>query len=168
MAATDDIAEIVETEVIANIQWMPTPFYITGTRLATNQEWTMAGANLTSKLPLIWLLETINETFYGRGTSLERASELRLFFLNETDVREFYTKDHREQVVNPMQGLALEFIRAVEDNPQFMALEDYTIKTFSRFGVETQQGVIQNILDANLSGVELQLTLTRYKGYDCE
>lgn len=167
MALNDDIADIVES-IVVDMQTTTTPFYLTGTRLAANNEWTMAGANLTSKLPLIWLLETINETFFGRGAAQERASEIRLFFLNETNVREFYTKDHREQVVNPMQQLALEFVRVIQSKPEFQTLEDFSIKTFSRFGVESQKGVIQNILDANLSGVELQLTLTRYKGYDCE
>jgi len=35
------------------------PFFITGTKLATNREWTIATNNLEEKLPLIWLLEII-------------------------------------------------------------------------------------------------------------
>lgn len=166
MALNDDIADIVES-IVVDMQTTTPPFYLTGTRLAANNEWSMATPDLTAKLPLIWLLETINERFLGKGVPQERESEIRLFFLNETNVREFYTKDHREQVVNPMQQLALEFVRVVESKPEFETLEDFNIKTFSRFGVESQKGVLQNILDANLSGVELQLTLTRYKGYDC-
>jgi hypothetical protein len=37
------------------------------------------------------------------------------------------------------------------------------MKTFSRFGVEQENGMFQNILDANLSGVELNLSLTKFK-----
>ncbi len=166
MAVTDDIADIVDI-ITQDIVWSKPVFYLTGTRLSANSEWTMAGTDLTAKLPLIWLLETINETFGGRESSLERSSELRLFFLEETNVREFYTKDHREQVVQPMQQLALEFIRVVDSTPRFKVLDNYQIRTFSRFGVEEQKGVVRNILDANLSGVELQLTLDIFKEFNC-
>ena len=46
---------------------------------------------------------------------------------------------------------------------QFKVIEDFELITFSRFGVEQQTGMFQNILDANLSGVELRITLTMYK-----
>lgn len=166
MAVTDDIADIVE-DIVQEIVWPKPVFYLTGTRLAANNEWTMAGADLTAKLPLVWLLETINERFGGAESSLERSSDLRIFILEETNVREFYTKDHREQVVKPMQELAIELVRVINDTPRFKRLENFQIRSFSRFGVEETKGVIQNVLDANLSGVELQLTLDIFKQNDC-
>lgn len=146
---------------------LPIPFFITGTRLAANNEWTMATTNVMAKTPIIWLLETVREVIYGREQSLERSSDVRLFFLDETNVKDFYTKDHREQVVQPMQMLVEAFIKSINGNAAFKNVTEYQMRTFSRFGVETQQGVIQNILDANLSGVELQFTLERFKGYKC-
>lgn len=163
---TTDIADIVGS-IVANTQWNDQLFYITGTRLAANQEWTMAGSNLSNKLPLVWLLETINEKFYGTGSPIERESEVRIFFLNETNITEFYTEQHRQVVVQPMTQLAQNFVAAVNATTGFATIDDYQIRSFARFGVETQQGVVQNILDANLSGVELQVTLTIYKNYIC-
>jgi hypothetical protein len=140
-----------------------TPYWITGTRIAANNEYRMAGNNLTEKTPIIWMLELISEVFYGRENPLERTSTLRLFFLDETNSKDYYTKDHRKYVVNPMQRLMDEFIKVIENDSSFQKLDDYTVKTFARFGVETEQGVVENILDVNLSGVSLEFTLERYK-----
>ena len=170
MAVTDDIADIVEG-IAQQIVWPKPVYYLSGTRLAANSEWTKGPANITEKLPLIWLLENLNERFYGREASLERSSDLRIFFLEETNVRQFYTKDHRGQVVGPMQELAVEFMRIITQTTRFKQPENFQIKTYSRFGVEDNtrenRGVIKNVLDANLSGVELQLTLDIYKENSC-
>ncbi len=138
-------------------------FFITGTKRATNNEWTMVSNNLNNKLPLVWLLEVISENGFGRNSSIEKEMDIRLFFLDETDPSQYYTADHREQVVKPMQKLMLEFIEVIEQNRKFKSIENYQYKTFSRFGVENEKGMMQNVLDANLSGVALEITLTRYK-----
>ncbi len=150
-------------EVLEGTCYLADPFFITGTKLATNMEWNLADSNLENKLPLVWLLEVISETGYGRGSSIEKEIETKLFFLDETDPSQYYTKDHREQVVIPMQKLMLELLAQVEEDRMYQAVENYRYKTFSRFGVEQDTGVIKNVLDANLSGVALEFTLTRFK-----
>ena len=143
--------------------FLPAPFFQTGTKLAANMEWTKALTSLTAKTPLIWLLEIIREQKFGRGDVREFETDLRVFFLDETDPTQFLTQDHRREVVEPMEQLAESFLDVIRGQRVFKTLSDYRIISFSRFGVETEQGVIQNILDANLSGVELQFTLTKYK-----
>lgn len=143
--------------------YLPMPVYIHGTKLATNLEWTKKANNVLDKTPIIWLLETTRELIYGRGDSRERTMDLRMFFLDETNIKDFKTSDHRAQVVLPMQQLVLEFIETIGRNKNFAKVDQYEIITFSRFGVERDNGFFQNILDANLSGVELRLTLTKYK-----
>lgn len=159
------IAEPVNggSDVLDGVGYLNNPFFITGTKKATNMEWTLADSNLENKLPLIWLLEIISETGYGKSSALEKDIDTRLFFLDETDPSQYYTKDHREQVVIPMQKLMLAFLKEVETDKMYKTIENYRYKTFSRFGVEQETGVIENILDANLSGVALEFTLTRYK-----
>ena len=153
---------IGETNLSGTI-YLPELFFITGTKRATNTEWTIADANLSNKLPLVWLLEVISETGFGKMSAVEKEMDLRLFFLDETDPSQYYTADHRDQVVKPMQKLMLEFIKVVENERTYKPIENYRFKTFSRFGVENDKGMLQNILDANLSGVSLELTLSRYK-----
>ena len=142
---------------------LPTPYWITGTRTATNREWTIKDNNLLDKTPIVWLLETLRFRQYGRQSTYDFDADLRIFFLDETDPVNYYTADHRENVVYPMQNLANEFINQIAGMRQFKVIKDYELITFSRFGVEQQTGMFQNILDANLSGVELRITLTMYK-----
>jgi len=142
---------------------LPSPYFITGTRLAANSEWTIATNDVTAKTPIVWLLETTREKIFGREQTLERASDLRLFFLDETNAKDYYTKDHRVQVVQPMTQLVEALIQTINARANFDDVEDFQLVTFSRFGVEQETGFIQNIIDANLSGVELQFTLQKFK-----
>jgi hypothetical protein len=157
------LAPIGHTNEPTDILYLPTPFWITGTKLATNAEWSKAEKSLMKKTPLAWLLEVIRLRKYGRDSVIDFESDLRMFFLDETNVTQYYTSDHRENVVFPMERLALEFIKQIENNRNFQTIDQYDIVTFSRFGVERENGMFQNVLDANLSGVELRITLTKFK-----
>jgi len=157
------LSPIGHTNEPKDILYLPTPFWITGTKLATNAEWSKAEKSLMRKTPLAWLLEVIRLRKYGRDSVIEFESDLRMFFLDETNATQYYTSDHRENVVFPMERLALEFIKQIENNRNFQTIDQYDIVTFSRFGVERENGMFQNVLDANLSGVELRITLTKFK-----
>lgn len=143
--------------------YLPEPYYISGTPISTNREWTIFESDLLKKTPLIWLLHDIRYFQYGRESVYDWESELRIFFLDETDITNYYTHDHIENVVEPMAELCKLFIEAVNANRSYKTIESYEITNFTRFGEEEQSGVVRNILDANLSGVELRITLIRYK-----
>jgi hypothetical protein len=139
------------------------PFFIHGTKKATNLEWTKASNNVSFKTPIIWLLGSLNFKQFGRESTIDIESAVRIFFLDETDIVNYYTADHITNVVYPMEQLATEFIETINRNRQFKTIESWEIIEFTRFGVEQENGFFQNILDANLSGVELRITLTKYK-----
>lgn len=155
---TNQTAEPPSNELL-----LPNPFYLSGTKIAANNEWSKVTNSLMAKTPVIWLLELIRYKSFGRESVIDFESDIRLFFLDETNVAQFYTMDHRSNVVMPMTQLTGEFLDAVSKSRQFQTVDQYEIITFSRFGVEQDQGVFKNILDANLSGVELRITLTKYK-----
>ncbi len=142
---------------------IPAPYWITGTQLATNREWTIASANITSKLPLVWLLEVIRMRKYGMESTYDFDADIRMFFLDETNVAQYYTEDHRSIVMYPMEKLCNEFLNVVNEDARFVRFDDYELITFSRFGTERSDGMFANILDANLSGVELRIRLVKYK-----
>lgn len=139
------------------------PFFISGTKMATNLEFTKYSKDVTAKTPLIWLVEFISLNKYGKDSALDFSTELRIFFLDETNILNYKTKDHRLNVVNPMGRLLDAFIEAIEGDRRFKKLESYEVLTFSRFGSETDAGAFQNILDANLSGLELRINLDMFK-----
>jgi hypothetical protein len=146
-----------------NILLLPNPFYLSGTKIAANNEWSKVTNSLMAKTPVIWLLELIRFKTYGRESTIDFETDVRLFFLDETNVTQYYTSDHRSNVVMPMTQLVGEFMESVARSRSYQTIDQYEIITFSRFGVEQEQGVFKNILDANLSGVELRVTLTKYK-----
>lgn len=143
--------------------YLNSPIFIHGTKKATNLEWTKMNNNVTQKTPIIWLLGSLNFKQFGRESTLDIESALRIFFLDETDIVNYYTADHIQNVVYPMEQLAKEFIDTINKNRMFKTIDSWEIIEFSRFGVEQENGMFQNILDANLSGVELRITLTKYK-----
>ena len=67
-----------------------------------------------------------------------------------------------------MSLLAEEFVKVIENDRQFLTLEEYDVINFTRFGTEQENGYFQNILDANLSGVELRIKLSKYKDTTCK
>ena len=148
--------------------YLPKPYFIGGTKIATNREWTLVTPNLLEKTPIIWLLYDLEYKNYGRGNTLDWETNIRLFFLDETDVSNYYTKDHTDNVVIPMSLLAEEFIKVVEEDRNFLTLEEYDVINFTRFGAEQENGYFKNILDANLSGVELRIKLSKYKNTTCK
>ena len=139
------------------------PYFVSGTHISANREWSVIGKDLFKKTPIIWLLETTRTRKYGRESVYDYSSDLRIFFLDETNPAQYKSLDHLEQVVNPMHKLVELFLQTIALNKVYLPVEDYELITFTRFGVEKQDGIFQNILDANLSGVELRLTLTKYK-----
>jgi hypothetical protein len=141
----------------------PLPFVITGTKLATNIEFAKKDNNLLNKTPLVWLLENHSETLYGADSPVERDMEMTVLFLDETDVLNYYTKDHRLQVSEPMIALQEEFEKAINKFSLYKRLERFNRKVFSRFGTETENGMYKNILDANLSGIIITYTVSKYK-----
>jgi len=164
---TDEWLTILDQTGLSGTFYIQTPYFLGGTRIAANREWTISTPKLASKTPIIWLLHDIDYKVFGRSNTKEWESALRIFFLDETNVVNYYTKDHTQNVVQPMTKLAEEFIEIIEQDRSFETLEEYEIKNFTRFGTEDAGGSFQNILDANLSGVELRLTLSKYKGNCC-
>ena len=158
----DTYFEIESATLVKSVR-CPLPFVITGTKLATNIEFAKKDNNLLNKTPLVWLLENHSETLYGIDSSIERDMEMTVLFLDETDILNYYTKDHRLQVSEPMIALQEEFEKAINKFSLYKRLEKFNRKVFSRFGTETENGMYKNILDANLSGIIITYTVSKYK-----
>jgi hypothetical protein len=158
----DTYFEIESATLVKSVR-CPLPFPITGTKLATNIEFEKKDKNMLNKTPLVWLLENHSEKLYGLEASLERDLEMTILFLDETDVLNYYTKDHRLQVSEPMIALQEEFEKVINNFALYKRLNSFNRKVFSRFGTETENGMYKNILDANLSGTIITYTVSKYK-----
>jgi|TARA_R110001592_G_scaffold87052_4_gene256978 hypothetical protein len=159
---TDEYFKIGDNQ-LSGLFYIQRPYFLGGTRIAANREWTISTPKLMEKTPIIWLLHDINYKVYGKNDTRDWESALRIFFLDETNIVNYHTKDHTENVVIPMTKLATEFVEKIESDRSFETLLEWEILNFTRFGTENVSGSFQNILDANLSGVELRITLSKYK-----
>jgi hypothetical protein len=135
------------------------PFYLKGTPRAINFEWNKLSEIEGLKLPLVWLVNPTNEKFIS-DPPIERTSDCRLFLLTKANFADDWTKEHREKNIIPLINLADEIVRTVNRNQlYFNRLIDFDIKDFARFGTEDTTGIIKNIIDAKMSGVEQRLSL---------
>lgn len=144
------------------------PTFLTGTKIAVNNEWLGLGNDTRNKLPLIWLLESIDEQEFGIKSAIERKSKIRVLFLDDNNPKQYLVQDFRKNTVIPMLNLKDSFNEAVEKNHLFDYVESWNTKPFTRFGTENENGFLNNILDADLSGVQEDITLPIYKRKECK
>lgn len=139
----------------------PVPLY--GTNKTANADYIKLSNDSRLKLPLVWIVENVTEEEYGLMQSLERRSDIRVYFLDDNNPKQYATLDYRRNVVTPMLGLKDSFIDAVKGNRLFDTLDSWRIRPITRLGNEDEKGVFENILSENLSGVELRITLPIFK-----
>lgn len=142
-------------------------FFI-GTPIATNAEWKSFNIDERKKVPFIWMIEPTSEKFALSESSLERTSDLRLIFLDDNYAGKWLTTEVHENRLQSVYNCVEQFIETIRKNPIFGNLPEYDLRNFTRFGVESTQGFTANIIDANLTGVELRISLPIYKLSECK
>jgi hypothetical protein len=145
------------------------PFYFHGTPIATGNELAIIG-NSTDKLPMVYLLEIIQDSFPNELTSsIDRETTVRLFFLDEANFEDWDTDQHYSQAIQPQANYALAFRKYLQNHRSIGLLQGSTDLIYrAKFGLSvTQNGVSRNLFAENLSGVEMELTLPIKKSLDC-
>ena len=141
--------------------------FFVGTPISTNEEWKAFNKDERKKVPFIWLVEPTSERFATSENSLERTSDLRLIFLDDNFARKWLTTEVHENRLQSVYNCVEQFILTIQNNPIFGNLPEYDLKNFTRFGTESTNGFTANIIDADLTGVELRLSLPIYKLSEC-
>jgi hypothetical protein len=142
-------------------------YYVKGTALAVNGEWTKLTSDEREKTPFVWLVKPTTETTNLNGQGIVRTAELRIYFLDATDVTNYTEDDHNVEVLTPLWQWVVAFFEAIRKNKDFANIDNYTSRELNRFGTETPQGFEANILDSNLSAIELRFTLSIRNGAKC-
>lgn len=138
---------------------MPIPFYHRGTPRALNSIWNDLSDDERNKLPAIWLLNPVDEAWKSYG-DIDRVADIMLFFMCEADFEKDLTKDLRKKNVLPMLALAKEVEKSIERNKKwFNPLNGYKTRDYSVFGTEDKNGTIKNIIDSDLSGLSMAMSL---------
>jgi hypothetical protein len=135
-------------------------YFFIGTPLRTNAEWLSFSNNEMLKTPFIWLVEPTREKKLGVSSIIERESDIRLLLLDNNNSANWLTKNVHENRLGALYNLASEIENVANDNVKwFKEIETVDVKNYTRFGTETPQGFEANIIDADLTGVEMRFTL---------
>lgn len=138
------------------------PYWMNGTQIVVNEEMKLkAQSDLRRITPMVWFSEVIEEDFLPWKSPYERESKIVLFLLDEIENNSM--NDVKRSVgVKPMLNLFAEIKRVVDAGIYGVGLSEdakINVKTFSEFGVENNKGIFNMILDANLGGLVVSMTL---------
>jgi hypothetical protein len=125
----------------------------------------------SEKTPMIYLLELFKERFFESDldTAFERESTIRLFALTQADFDKKLTSEFYSDYILPMRNLMENLIAIIKEDKFTDATELESLYTnHARFGVYiTNKGVEKSLFLDNLSGVEIEITIPRYKEGKC-
>lgn len=132
-----------------------TPNYIHGTvKMAANE--IDAVNNKVDLVPFVYLFEVIREDENTDEESMiDRESDLRIFFLNTANYKDWLTEDHYTNVIYPMRQMVDLFIKKVKASKFFTYDTDYQKINYINFSQDGNQK--ESVFDCNLSGIELKL-----------
>jgi len=145
---------------------LPAPNYIHGTlKMAQNE--VDAVNNKMALVPFVYLFEVIRDRKNTDAASMiDRTTELRIFFLNSANTKDWLTDDHYLNVIDPMQQMVDLFIKNVRNNKLFTEELDYDCLPLINLSREGAQE--NSIFDCNLSGIELRLFADIREDLSCE
>lgn len=143
--------------------------YYHGTVIATKEE--LARKELSSdKFPMAFLLEILEDDFNNVfDARIDRNSQLRLYFLSETDENNWNTNEHYEFSIKPMRNLLYKFIAHLNESVMIGDIDSYRAINHAKFGVfvSSKGGHTERIFNDKLSGVELRIDLPILKSGVC-
>lgn len=149
--------------------FLDAPSFYHGTIVQTNQELSQDVKDVSERSPMAYLLRDLEETFFNVENLLDRETNIRLFFLHDTNFIDYTTELADEETLEPMRSMAYFFVEEVLKKSKLIGkIEDYTIRDYLRFGRENASGYTENIFNDNFSGVELSITLPIKARYLCE
>jgi len=141
----------------------PSITFLHGSPSSTNNEYLQISKRTREKTPFIWLLESYEYVDQGLESSIEAAFDARLFFMDETNVKKWINDEHNTRAIKPMEGLVKAFKDVIDNDYSFKRMSSFRNRVRPRFGVEiSNQGSKSKIINEDLSGVEVNMTIELY------
>jgi hypothetical protein len=139
------------------------PTYLTGKALSVNSEYQQISRRTREKVPFVWLVTGFKEDLDVVENPMIY-SNIKLFFLSDTNERKWLTEQHYDIVINRMRNLAIRFLDYIKNSAKYEYNRANLISQ-ERFGVYISNGAKEKIIDEDLSGVCLEVELRINK--DC-
>lgn len=147
-----------ELTTLSNLA-LKNPLLFVGTLKNTKVEWAKFSLDEKEKLPFIWLTKPTAETFNGNNSSIERTSNLVLWFVHWSD----WTKlnaDREDEAVKPLFELVEYFTKAITKNTAtFKDFDNFETQDYPKLATESPNGVENMVFDSTLSGVSVNISV---------
>src|SRR5690606_7010137 len=143
----------------------PKPLFLHGTAPSVNSEYLQISPMTREKTPFIWLLSGYKEIEHGKLSLIAIEASTKLFFMDETDERQWLNDEHLAYSLKPMRKLADLFVKTIQKDLRFPLIEKWELTDRARFGVGVvNKGNSSKIIDEDLSGTQLDISVKIYKG----
>jgi len=140
--------------------------YITplhGSPSSTNEEYLDIQQVSRDKTPFIWLLESYEYEQQSLDSAIVAKYDARLFFMDLTYEELWINDQHNDLAIKPMENLQIAFKNVIDNDYTFKRMSNYRVRVRPRFGVEvTNKGSDDKIINEDLSGVEVNMTIELY------
>jgi hypothetical protein len=144
------------------------PFYIHGSIMSVKTELDSI-KKPSIKYPMVFLYEVYRERLIVDKTNpVGFETRVRLFFMNDTDPRNYTNATQYENVIRPMRMLVQEFLNVLDSNGKIInKLDDNADLTpYVNFGkFETDRGEVKKLFNDDISGYELSINLPIKREY---
>jgi hypothetical protein len=149
---------------------LESPFFTHGKLKAVNDELSQAGRKVKIS-PFIWMFELQPRTRPSEvDTVLDSTGSVKLFFMADSDFKNYTTAEHYKQVIDPMNNLVNSFINSLKDNKRTgLVFETLRLNhaKFTTGGGETASDE-RSVLGRYLSGIELEITIPIMMDFLCK
>lgn len=143
---------------------LPKLNFFPGTPKSVNAE---LAKTMESQMPIVWLMEIMQEKVSYNNAKPYIRPLARLFFLDDADFRNWTNEGHLEEAVRPMRNYADRMIRCmIRSNDFGEPTTDPVFINQARFGLSFNQPKTQdnfshqtNLFSEQVSGVELRLEI---------
>lgn len=138
-----------------------TPKFYYGTPIQASAELTEI-VLAKDKTPMIFKSEAdgdFSERYFGEDSPKDREAKLRIFFLTQSNPEDWTSSVYHSDAFEPMTALAMEFVERLRLDKRIGDIGEYTLENRSRVGVSTRGDNKRQFASANLSGVEMNITV---------
>lgn len=125
--------------------------------------------NYTDRLPLLFLHDITEDKIHlDVLDAVDNDVDVKLYFLIDSDFSNWTINESDLKAVNPMRNAVKEFIKSLSISQYVTELTGVgTIRNYNRFGNFDDNGVIKNIFNEYLSGVQLRTSISFLRDCDC-
>ena len=141
------------------------PYYFHGSPMQVNNEWIVQKQD-SDKYPLVYLVETLTDSFYDELDQKDKDMSLRIFFLESFSSRYPEVDAHYSETIVPLRASLDYFVELLKSDSTTLPFSYDVINRIQVGTYTTNQGETNEVFSDRLDGVEFVGTVTVLKSND--